>query len=102
MRDLWVGRPGHHRRAREAEEASRAATMASLSAKYPLGLGGLWDENMEDNSYAGLIWRGTGARVQRKGQALAHGLAGWTGLVASEFQGFAQTYRLTCSSEQQN
>lgn len=80
MRDLWGGRPGHHRHLREHEEANRLAAMASLSARYPLGLGGLWDDN-EDNSYAGLIWRGAGARVQRKGQALAHGIAGWTGSV---------------------
>lgn len=78
LRDIWGGRPGHHRHLRDTEETNRLAAMASLSARYPLGLGGSWDDN-EDNSYAGLIWRGAGARVQRKGQALAHGLAGWTG-----------------------
>jgi hypothetical protein len=78
LRDIWGGRPGYHRHLRETEETNRLAAVASLSARYPLGLGGSWDDN-EDNSYAGLIWRGAGARVQRKGQALAHGLAGWTG-----------------------
>lgn len=78
LRDIWGGRPGYHRHLREIAEKNRLAAMASLSARYPLGLGGSWDDN-EDNSYAGIIWRGAGARVQRKGQALAHGIAGWTG-----------------------
>lgn len=78
LRDIWSGRPGHHRHLRETEESNRLNAVASLSARYPLGLGGSWDDN-EDNSYAGFLWRGAGARVQRKGQALAHGIAGWTG-----------------------
>ncbi|KAF8306479.1 hypothetical protein DL93DRAFT_215888 [Clavulina sp. PMI_390] len=79
LRDIWLGRPGYHRQAREAEASARMAASSSLSAKYPLGLGGFWDD-MEDNSYASAIWRGTGAKVQRKGQALAHGLAGLAGM----------------------
>lgn len=81
VRDLFGGRPGYHRHLREQEEANKHATSsASLSARYPLGLGGQWDHDAEDNSYAGMIWRGTGGRVQRKGHALAHGIAELAGI----------------------
>lgn len=61
LRDLWTGRPGHHREKDDERMLKRT------------------DLNEEDeDSLTNLLWRGTG-KVHKKSQALVDGIAGWTG-----------------------
>jgi hypothetical protein len=94
LKDLWGGKPGSHRKAREQLGAQPALAAASsphdlqnpLAARYPnlrlAGNGGEWDDD-EEKSLARIMWRETGGKMQKKGQALAHGFAEWSGYVLS-------------------
>ncbi|KAF8341410.1 uncharacterized protein EI90DRAFT_3150540 [Cantharellus anzutake] len=68
LRDLWGGRPGRHRQELEARHRSSRGGSRDLTA------------DDEEGGIAAALWRGTGGKVQKKGQAFAHGIAEWTGL----------------------
>lgn len=67
LRDLWGGRPGRHRH--ELEMRHRHPRTGSRDSP----------PDDEDGGIAAAIWRGTGGKVHKKGQAFAHGIAEWTG-----------------------